>query len=567
MFGKSRHHFIIFDTPGSNAASNRNHFAILKQAMKKLSNGLPIYISEYDKLDSTDNEHLCQELNSIQELDNRFTMIVVNKADRANLNHLHIGQIQETLLNQTIPKLLYTGGIYFVSSVMGLGAKSRAENLSDHYAETFYDGKEKYSNPNSRFYKQLYLYNLLPAQRKPVCNQESEICPNRILANSGLFWIEYEIETFAERYSAYNKCQQLKLFLDKVVSVTKSEISAKFQICEEKKQEMESNLEKEKAELLNKITSRKETLQADFSEKCISVMTQRAQELYQPLTESFLTEQETEISSNKKNASSYQNQSEQKSQKLQQAQESFKNMIGSKNLNALKSGLKESADNLRSSLSISGEIRETQREIEKQTADALLELVKNRFNEYVLFMQEKLKQSSEEYWTACAETLKSELVGIVTGSSALTAENKQELSSIIMTYQNISFNAKADSIFVKKEFEQRSLELFGFTLFENNKLNKRKLVKRYNSEIQSDSNIIVEQIKKAHETTFIAWAKTLLSTIRDNLTKYNRELRKLTLYIQDEEERIAELEKRLSLLDYYSEEVRQMLDWKKYDES
>ena len=242
-------------------------------------------------------------------------------------------------------------------------------------------------------------------------------------------------------------------------------------------------------------------------------------------------------------------------------------MIGSKNLNALKSGLKESADNLRSSLSISGEIRETQREIEKQTADALLELVKNRFNEYVLFMQEKLKQSSEEYWTACAETLKSELVGIVTGSSALTAENKQELSSIIMTYQNISFNAKADSIFVKKEFEQRSLELFGFTLFENNKLNKRKLVKRYNSEIQSDSNIIVEQIKKAHETTFIAWAKTLLSTIRDNLTKYNRELRKLTLYIQDEEERIAELEKRLSLLDYYSEEVRQMLDWKKYDES
>ena len=52
---------------------------------------------------------------------------------------------------------------------------------------------------------------------------------------------------------------------------------------------MESNLEKEKAELLNKITSRKETLQADFSEKCISVMTQRAQELYQPLTESFLT--------------------------------------------------------------------------------------------------------------------------------------------------------------------------------------------------------------------------------------------------------------------------------------
>lgn len=53
--------------------------------MEDLSNGLPIFVSEFNTLDSTDNDKLYQAINNMKELDNRFTMIVVNKADAASL--------------------------------------------------------------------------------------------------------------------------------------------------------------------------------------------------------------------------------------------------------------------------------------------------------------------------------------------------------------------------------------------------------------------------------------------------------------------------------------------------
>ena len=72
---------MIFDTPGSNSASNVKHYEVLKKAMEDLSNGLPIFVSEYDSMDSTDNDKLYQDINNMAELDNRFTMIIVNKND------------------------------------------------------------------------------------------------------------------------------------------------------------------------------------------------------------------------------------------------------------------------------------------------------------------------------------------------------------------------------------------------------------------------------------------------------------------------------------------------------
>ena len=81
IWGKIWNNFVIFDTPGSNSASNVKHYEVLKKAMEDLSNGLPIFVSEYDSMDSTDNDKLYQDINNMAELDNRFTMIIVNKND------------------------------------------------------------------------------------------------------------------------------------------------------------------------------------------------------------------------------------------------------------------------------------------------------------------------------------------------------------------------------------------------------------------------------------------------------------------------------------------------------
>ena len=50
LFGEKFERYIIFDTPGSNSATNDNHILVLKKAMENLSNGIPLYISEYNLL-------------------------------------------------------------------------------------------------------------------------------------------------------------------------------------------------------------------------------------------------------------------------------------------------------------------------------------------------------------------------------------------------------------------------------------------------------------------------------------------------------------------------------------
>ena len=205
------HEFTIFDTPGSNSASNKDHLRVLRKAMKDLSDGLPIYVAEYNTLDSTDNAVLFDEIATIDALDERFAMIVVNKADTADIRLSDFDDAKKDLiLDWVIPKSLYAQGIYFVSSLMGLGSKIDGDFISDNSAEVYEEKERKFSDPKSRFYKTLYRFNIQPAQIAKRTAAESESCENRIFANSGLYCTERAIELFADRYSAYNKCQHVR---------------------------------------------------------------------------------------------------------------------------------------------------------------------------------------------------------------------------------------------------------------------------------------------------------------------------------------------------------------------
>ncbi len=115
-------------------------------------------------------------------------MIVVNKADSADLPKGGFDDERVSdIMRQFIPSRLYGQGIYFVSSILGLGSKNSGEFISDNYAERFEDQQRKYTDPTSRFYKTLYRYDILPGQISRRTNRESEACKDLLLANSGLF--------------------------------------------------------------------------------------------------------------------------------------------------------------------------------------------------------------------------------------------------------------------------------------------------------------------------------------------------------------------------------------------
>ena len=67
-----------------------------------------------------------------------------------------------------------------------------------------------------------------------------------IYANSGLLTIEDSIKTFVDRYSHYDKCQQAKALLDKLLLRTNAVIAEKNEDLRSREAELEANLDGQK---------------------------------------------------------------------------------------------------------------------------------------------------------------------------------------------------------------------------------------------------------------------------------------------------------------------------------
>lgn len=560
LWGKMWNNFVIFDTPGSNSASNVKHYEVLKKAMEDLSNGLPIFVSEYDSLDSTDNDKLYQDINNMAELDNRFTMIIVNKADAASLKRTGLTEDdRDRILSLAIPRKLYSGGIYFVSSIMGLGSKNDEDFIGDHNAEVFEDQKNKYIDPNSRFYKQLYRYNILPAQIKRKYDSLSERHRNLLYANSGLYSIEQAIETFASVYSHYNKCQQSRLFLGKVIQITSDEITAAKRKKEAYKDRIHANLEKEKKALIERLEAQSEESEAEYQQDYAAAMSAYITEATAAYTSAELSAMEAEY----RQAKAEEKDVEGRREDVRESTRSFMDNLGKNftnafkehNLAAIKKIGTDFSEGFRDIVENVGELSDTKKDAEQASSDALIATIRDVFTTKIGEAQQLLETQSRAYWAAKTEQLKLLLSQIVTNSSALTDEKRTELSGIILEYQELAFDARAEAIFDKTAFLHR---FFG----DANRLNIDKLTRKYNSEMAQQVLEIYQFFETSHANSFDAWMRSLMATIIENIVEFSPQLHEQAEIIREETARIAELESRMIKLNDYTEQIRRMMDWK-----
>ncbi len=266
---KSNREFVIFDTPGSDSSTYEKHIKVLQDELHNLSNGLIIFIA--DRLDSEGNEKLYNMLKEIKELDSRFTMIVVNKADNATLpeNGSFTKEEISKKMDLTIPRNLYSNGIYYVSSILGLGAKNNGEFINSHNAEFYETNREKYFNPSNKYYKQLYNYNIMPEQLRIRMIEDTEKCENKVFANSGLYAVEHEILTFANKYSSYNKCHQAQLFLENIIKITDKRIGERKEKVKRFKQALINEMESEKRSLCERLDKQLEDYNDCYDEEYI----------------------------------------------------------------------------------------------------------------------------------------------------------------------------------------------------------------------------------------------------------------------------------------------------------
>lgn len=569
--------FVIFDTPGSNSATNDDHTRVLKQAMEGLSNGLPIFVAEYTTLDTKDNENLSNDIEQIPAIDERFTMIVVNKADSADLPKGGFDDERVSdIMRQSIPSSLYGQGIYFVSSILGLGSKNSGEFISDNYAEKFEDQQRKYTDPTSRFYKTLYRYDILPGQISRRTNRESEACKDLLLANSGLFCIENEIRLFAERYSAYNKCSSSESLLQKIVGITEEEIADKKTDLEQKKAQREAELEEDKRNLINQLEDCREHARLDSSANYAGAIDRNVSAEQWKTNLDTLQARQGAITEDKRERLEYSKRSNAATQAFGSIAPNFFNRLGNSikgsQANTQKDGGphptfglaevgKGLCDDITDALQKRSDAKAAERTADKDAADQLFNEVIHHYNECTEQIARTIDELSQSYWKDCAERSRDALYRIATSSdNPLSEEKRQEVGEIILKYHGLALDKTKGPVFSKTDFTE--LKLMDRVIFKSDKLLLGKVEDKFNREISRCFCETRAEIEREHTYGFTEWLNELLGQITSNITDYNPVLHGHVEDINRQTAEISALEAKLETLNNRKEYIARVINWK-----
>ena len=553
MYGRGKTDFVIFDTPGSNTASNNKHIQVLKEAMENMTNGLPIFVTEFNTLDSIDNERLYKEIDSLEELDSRFTMVVVNKSDKANLPVEGFTQADEDkILSMAIPKNLYSGGIYFVSSVIGLGAKTKGEFDNEFYEEIFEDTMPRFSNPEHKRYKQLYRYNIMPEQLKKEAIEESEECEDLLLANSGIYCVEQEINNFAAVYSAYNKCIQSEMFLSKVHNIAKIEIDAAKDEREKSKEYRAKMLEQDKQNLVNALEKTTDELRKQYIDEYKEYMNPIYKGLDYRIDSDSLKAKEVEL---KSKYSEMQDVAEYKADTKISSNALFDSVVlGKKSFSVKK--ITENYDIWKKKLAQQSEAEQKARD---EALDELFADVKEQYVKSNDEIHSVLLSKSTEYWKTKTDRVRNALVELVTGSSALSDTKKRELEAIIVEYEAMKFQENNAEKLEKDKFETKLFSVFAMDPLN---INRMKLARTYNAEISKSKEGNYRNIFTSHIDSYEAWIDNLKELLLNNIVEINPTLSAQAEIIKEETQRIQELESRQRKLDQYVSQIHKMMQWR-----
>lgn len=553
ILGNSRKDFVIFDTPGSNSKTHGEHSEVLQKALGDMSNGLPIYVSTSETLDTCDNDKLCEEIKSMEQFDDRFTLIIVNKADAINPKSLEMNEIQrDRVLRQNIPQKLYSEGMFYVSSVMGLGYKTDAKFVDDGYAWIFDRGREDFCNPESRSYRKLYLTNMMPEQIKEVYVKEAQACEDILYANSGLFSVEKEIDTFAEKYSPYNKCEQMQLFFENIVERTTKAISDALVEQEKSREERMQALEENKHRLLKQLKAEGDEYSTSLHDKY-----QEKQELYVDITK--LKKSADELKHIKavihdEMYSKY-DVAKEKSDVFEAGKGAIRNVPGIFKKQATISDEAEKINKERL------EYEQAVKSAKAETDQRLIERVKRDYRICFEERRDAIVVGSHDYWVESSKLYKELLMKIVTGSD-LSQEDKDNLTFYITNYELSEFEDNADQIFDADMFEKFLIEWNNLRFLNIGELDLKKIAITFNTNLAKSIFEIYYAVKTKHTEEFNKWATRFQYDIEENIVSLNPNLREINAIIEEETRRIEEMTDRKNRIVGYHNYVKKMLDWR-----
>ena len=282
--------YVIFDAAGSSSITDPKartaYWQNLGQAMQGFTDVLPLVITDGEgmKRVADDFGDFLVRFSGLEALDLRFTMLVVNKADTLDEREL---ETPDRILDQDLPYRLHPAGVWFVSSVMGLGAKNGGVFLEQggQLAGVYGSQQKKYANPQSRHYKQWYKRNILSPQIKARHDSLAQQQTNLVYVNSGLYHVERMLADYAEKYILYARCKRAQEQTNRVLLKAMAQQEQTRQAAEEKITVLNQSNDAIKQQVLKRIAEVGQKLGNQYRKEYSSAVAACHQKAKEPLTE------------------------------------------------------------------------------------------------------------------------------------------------------------------------------------------------------------------------------------------------------------------------------------------
>ena len=476
-------HFLIYDTPGTNAANHRDHLAVMQESLKEQTNGLPILLVTPTQIDATEVEKLRNEIHELGgALDESNILVVVTQADKetfASLKRSHQNQKAAAFENAE-------NRICYTSAAMGFYSKKgnyptmgvETEEEQEETLEKLDSNSTSYKNGRTR----LYMIDSLPDDQMEIICEEGNLAnengseSEKLLHNSGLWAIEREIERFARRFAAYNKCWQAQVYLSQAIETTK-------RIHNENKKYFEESLDKAQT----KFNTQQQELVANIGAK--------SEDWLKCSQEQYELEQERK----------------------------FHSALTSFNKKRLSETVKEEWK------------QKKKQEGSTKKALALFEEWANQYLSNLIYDTKKnLEKLANDFWKDKIYKYKQQCIQLVKGSSALTSDEKAFLEKYILNARNIEYYLASFSL--KRKVYEHTVLFIKLTRF-NSKLCTDEMNGYFYDKLTEFNEPYLQSVKN----DINHWTRRFINGLKQKLVEFNPDLANLNQKIHDYSDQIEKM--------------------------
>lgn len=488
--------FVIYDTPGSNSVMFREHADILKNSLDQQTNGMPIFVTNPDTMDNTDNNEIMEMIDELgSALDTSNMMMVVTKSDEKSKT------LKKKAENKDLVVMKWKASrVYFVSSIIGLGGKKsnpedENEWIDEDYYSAFYEKMDKFRNPESKFYLSLPEYNILPKDSEARIAEKTKSIKEsaRMLWNSGIPCVEEEIGIFAEKYAGYNKCSQAIQYLTDAAKMVKNDI-----------EDAQEKVNASQSEIIERLDIKKKELEAELREAC----SEKIKEFVDNFPRSVIHDPTEKYLNNK---------------------ERIKKIVNMAYMDS--PGYYDDAKLLYFSNNIESCLR---KDISMYSKDASLK--------------------TDEYWKECETELKDSLLQIVVGNPHLTDSEREILKEVVLRGAHFTNDHKYLNIRYTTAIERKR-----FLFFKWSRINLEKAKEVYEESLREDINCSNYNAIINNESCLNNWVNRMLNELIGVISSWNPALIELNKKLEKQKQIIKEKEKEKDFIENQIDTVKGLL--------